>query len=402
MKYITNVPLIGGMTLANMEATGEKPLAISSWPDFYDNDKLLLDYFDLKSIDVSFYDLNNEANLEKLKDLGKLDFISSMPPCSGLSGASSTSCADNPVNEWMYKCATIAMRDLKPKVYFFENAKELYTNSGKLVRKKLNKIAKDNGYAVTYYKTSTLLHGIPQERLRTFAIFVEGDEAAILNFQKVKYTPILEYLKQIPIWATFQNTYDYKIDPSIGNLETVQFLKYYWGENWKFHYLQYANNNGRSGLWEVVKKANLYDPMRNYALDASVINYKLIKEIDKVELDVSIGKGIRSSYQVIIVDGEPYYYSIYGEGMIRYIHPEEERRLNIRELMHMMGLPHDFQLDPLKYNTLAQNVPFDTAKFITNEVIEIINGNREFHYSDVFMIDNIANSKSLKKTKKLF
>ena len=37
------------------------------------------------------------------------------------------------------------------------------------------------------------------------------------------------------------------------------------------------------------------------------------------------------------------------------VHPEEDRFLNVREMMHLMGLPHDFEIDHVKnVNHIAQ------------------------------------------------
>ena len=41
--------------------------------------------------------------------------------------------------------------------------------------------------------------------------------------------------------------------------------------------------------------------------------------------------------------------------MLNGIHPDEDRYLNIREMMHLMGLPHDFEIDNVKnFNHIAQ------------------------------------------------
>ena len=54
------------------------------------------------------------------------------------------------------------------------------------------------------------------------------------------------------------------------------------------------------------------------------------------------------------------------------LHPDEDRLLNIRELLHLMGLPHDFELqgDPYRgYCQIGQNVPVRTAQRIVSEAL---------------------------------
>jgi site-specific DNA-cytosine methylase len=54
------------------------------------------------------------------------------------------------------------------------------------------------------------------------------------------------------------------------------------------------------------------------------------------------------------------------------IHPDFDRLLNIRELLHLMGLPNDFDLQGNKYrgyNQIGQNVPVRTAQWIISEAL---------------------------------
>ena len=51
------------------------------------------------------------------------------------------------------------------------------------------------------------------------------------------------------------------------------------------------------------------------------------------------------------------------------VHPEEDRFLNVREMMHLMGMPHDFEIDAVKnIKHIAENVPVHTAKDWADEV----------------------------------
>ena len=55
------------------------------------------------------------------------------------------------------------------------------------------------------------------------------------------------------------------------------------------------------------------------------------------------------------------------------LHPNYDRMLNMRELMHLMGLPHDFEMqgDPYRcYALIGQNVPVRTAQWIVSEALK--------------------------------
>ena len=58
-------------------------------------------------------------------------------------------------------------------------------------------------------------------------------------------------------------------------------------------------------------------------------------------------------------DSPKFFYNSFGTLMsktIEYgVHPEEDRFLNVREMMHLMGLPHDYEIDSLaNINHIAQ------------------------------------------------
>ena len=61
--------------------------------------------------------------------------------------------------------------------------------------------------------------------------------------------------------------------------------------------------------------------------------------------------------------------ALISKSMSIIVHPDEDRFLNVREMMHLMGLPHDYEIDDVKnVNHIAQNVPVHTAKDWADEV----------------------------------
>lgn len=76
-------------------------------------------------------------------------------------------------------------------------------------------------------------------------------------------------------------------------------------------------------------------------------------------------------------------------------HPVEDRYINYREAMSIMGLPDTFELLNAKknYNHICQNVPVQTAADMASEVREVLLGNRD--YIDNTMIYQYNHSKTL-------
>lgn len=405
MKYAVHIPLIGGFALANMNVVGHPPIGITSYEPFYGNDSLLLRYLDKKDINVPYYNIDECEKNGEIQDItntfGKLDFVSAVPPCSGLSmssalkkGARSTA----PANDWMYKSAEFVLGTLKPTVYMFENAPALYTGAGTNVRNNLMEIATKHGYAGTFYKTDSLLHGIPQRRPRTYTILVKGDKAPILNYFNIQAPSVAEYIKNIPSYASLQETYMSK-EPFIRDFEIVKFITDKFGDNWRDEFIKTKEHLTSYDF--LTRKGLLYE-YRDYVNKLENPHPSSVKDINHVIKKVEDGKNYRLSHRVLCVD-KHHVYAVIGEMMERNVHPTEDRRLNMREYMHLMGMPHDFEIEGKKeFGKLPQNVPVTTSEDITREVIEIINGNRQFSNERFYFQDNIKYAQNNSKSKTLF
>ena len=370
IKYASVVPLIGGMTIGNKMAFGGNPVYLASYEAFNDNDRLLYDYmprvpkFDIEKDDMSEYN-------------GAVDVISATCPCAGLSmmNASSSRGADAPQNQWMFKTAGFVLESLRPKVFFGENAPGLYTNLGKDVADKLHRIGLDNGYSFSMIRTDTQLHGIPQRRVRTFYFFWDSPTAPVLNYYNTPSKHWLEYIKEIPADATHQ---EQVADKS----KEISYV--YLKEKLPAEKL-FIN---RSTV-EIILNEGLYDDYvkylnkRGYEEEAEKIGY--------IKAKLDMGKGFWNSFPHLLDEETAISGPVTGRSMDRLIHPTENRTFTYREYMHLMGLPHDFQLrDPKKdLNRVAQNVPTCTARDWSLEVKKFLEGNLTLSDSDYLRQNNI-------------
>jgi len=289
------------------------------------------------------------------------------------------------------------MGTLRPTVYVFENAPTLYTGAGDIVRDQLMEIARYHGYAGTFYKTDTLLHGVPQRRPRTYTILHKGNQAPILEYYKRETPSLVDYLKEIPANATLQDKYATK-EPYIKDFEIVKFLKGKYGEKWREEILSVKDHLCSYGYMH--KKGMLEEYQEFIAKLKDDAHPTSVKDIAHVIKKLGMGKNYRLSHRVLLMDKD-FVYAVIGELMERNVHPTEDRRLNIREYMHLMGMPHDFDLnEPKDYGKLTQNCPVTTNEDITREVVAIIKGERQFSSQRFEMQNNIKYEGV--KTKQLF
>ncbi len=79
-------------------------------------------------------------------------------------------------------------------------------------------------------------------------------------------------------------------------------------------------------------------------------------------------------------DASPHFFhdsfsALIGRNMFNGVHPVENRYLNVREMLHLMGMPHDFKItSPKEINHIAQNVPVRTAQDMADEVKKFCEG----------------------------
>lgn len=388
-KYATIVPLIGGMTIGNKMATGTDPECLISYDAFDKNDSYCKHYFS----SVPYLIIDDKTNTWKKPTKGKpnlnselqrlevenLDFVSTVCPCAGLSlmtpwKQSVSLNEDNATqNDWMYKTANFVLEHLKPKVFFGENAPGLYTNLGKNVLNNLREIAQDYGYTFSIFKTSTLFHGIPQKRERTFYFFWKGNKTPVFNYYNRSRKNLSEYLKDIPKDALYQyelpsTSYDYN-NPFLG------FFKFKYGNNWREESKKVSSlSNAFVKSDELLQEALVWIKENKKDYSEYIIN-KFENFVHKIVRK----KQIKKNWW----DLTPRFVSEYVTSLIaRYlqvgiVHPTEERFLNLRECMYLMGFPHDFEL--LEVNSslnkiITQNVPTNTARDVTLEVIKFLNG----------------------------
>lgn len=276
-------------------------------------------------------------------------------------------------NEWMYQCAIDAIERFTANVIIIENAPALYTTKGEKVADDLTKIAKDRDYSISFYKTSTEFHGIPQRRIRTFALLWKCDTAPVMEYYKRESLNFKEFLNTVSKDAL---QFDEIINPKL--LDDV--------------YFNYIKHKFNTDPREVVTTTTCFNFINTNNLLADCLEWATengfkTRLIEHAMKKFSDGLGIWDGSVHIAKDKIA---SVIGRNMHDTIHPSENRSLNIREAISLMGMPEDFiLLNPKKFYQIAQNVPSCTARDITLEAIKFLNGELQDSGSRVIKQDNI-------------
>lgn len=397
IEWATMIPLIGGSAIGCSQATGTKPSFHMSYNAFKDNESHLQAYWP----DVEKIVLDHSSPPRR-----RVDFVNSVCPCAGLSSLSTK--RDCSKNEWMLKTSELVLESMRPKVLWGENAPALFTDTGTDVRESLARIADKHGYSFSLYRTSTVHHGIPQKRLRTFYFFWDAPSAPEMHYYDRPYKPFHEYILDIPKDATGQSIDTcgikdvYKCSPAFARILEERGMSYS-----GFREL-YGDSKHRSFHWHLAlledeswsgvgKKTGVLQKYIDF-LEENNPGHAEIRQLRHAKTKMEAGLGFMS--------GSPIFFhnitsAIVGRTLFQGMHPDQPRSLNQREIMHMMGMPHDFNLVSNKINHVSQNVPVPTAKDMALEVIEFINGNRQLSGHKFLKQDNtkkkIVEASSLEK-----
>lgn len=395
IKWCAIQPLTGGMYLGTEQAVGCPAEFILSYPGvgdpIYDkktneligggNEYHLMTYLDkvgrrpeYKIFNRQMFqnddDMNPEImnsrwtiNEDKPLDYSDMDLVVAVPVCSGLStatiGTEEAKMARNCNMTWITK---YALRVIQPKVYIFENAPTFMGARGEYLRKQFEILAKETGYSIVYYKTDTQYHDNCQKRKRTFIVFFKKEFAPAMGFERIE-TDYDEYFARIPKDATQQEPFDFNTVNCV-NLYCLQYLKAKFGEEWR---------NKITNIFEYIIGNKLFDEVLDFIDKSGATEkqkYSMNHFFTHVQNKLAMGRGFYHALPFIPRDGKlP---AVMFKMMQSVLHPHEDRLLSTRECLHLMGHPHDFEIQGnilREYPKIGQNVPARTAYWIVSEAL---------------------------------
>ena len=364
------IPLVGGSVVGTSLALGREPEWIASWSDsFGANDQYCLKYFDK----VPFFNLD-ENNYPKTY----VDIVTSLPPCAGLSMANTTSgekvnnprgCSA-PSNLHMYNAAEYAMREIRPKAMMVENAPALYSKMGEEFAERINSLAHTHGYSMSLVKTTSINHGVPQERTRSFFFLWEGDKVPVLNAVKKSFKPFHQFLKEGRFASS--ESVNSKGVPSADPL--WQFIESKYTGSTKQDILSRVAAERMTSVWNVIYDSGWLEEAARVVKDEKAnrwLNYTLEKK--KAGKNIMDGSMKLAWYRT---------QSLMWKSLPYLMHPYEDRWLTVAEGLALMGFPDDYAAKvsiPTKHsNVICQNVPACTAGDWITEIAAALDGEREW------------------------
>lgn len=386
IAHASIVPLIGGETIAQQNVLGSRPEYILTYSVFGNNETHLRNYY---KNEVPYHVLDQAP--PSVMELKKVQVINTVCPCAGLSSLSPSASTDSKMNQWMYESAKYVLGQIKPEVFWGENAPRLSAPSGKAVADKLHAIGRENGYSLLLYKTKSILHGLSQVRDRTFYFYFKGDRLPVLNYYLRPHTKIEDAIvaakaKKGDPMAMLTNSKKPSEDP---------FYRFVLEEI-------HGGITHKEFSTKVIQKT---DNILSY-IEAQGVNYLTVsKWMKKNKYDNAHGKCLRMHEKLkaggnimrkITEVPKDYIGAFVGHMPTMLTHPVEDRYLSIREALSIMKMPDDFQLlgGLRNLNHICQNVPVSTAEDMVTEIKAVLEGRRDT-ISETFAVQDNRSRRSL-------
>jgi site-specific DNA-cytosine methylase len=373
LKFAGIIPLIGGMDIGTAKAFNQDPEYLISYKAFWNNDRHIVNHYQSTlSKDVPYYVIDNGDSPHT-----KVDVVHSTCPCAGLSQLSHGYGDDNPANDWMPKAAEYVLGTIRPAAYFGENAPGLAGKIGQNVRANLISIGKKYGYTASFYRTRSLLHGIPQVRERSFYFFWKGNKTPILNYYNEPHQKIEDLIINVK-----SNSQMDPINPKTPSESDPYYrfiLEVIHGgishREFSTKVLEPLKARGNDSLSYIELQGYNYTQVGEWMAKQGL--EREVAKCAKRQAKLDAGGNLMRRGTVVPKD---YIGAFVGHYPTCLTHPIHDRFITYREAMSIMGLPENFELlDPKKSaNHICQNVPVKTAHDMAVEVREALNGNRQW------------------------
>ena len=314
----------------------------------------------------------NDAYLMKLKE-ENIDLMCCNCPCSSLSSINRNASVDGKNNVHFYRLFDVFEKS-QPKVFVVENAPTLVKLGFPIIQDLVRKLS--HLYYITVIHDMGGNHGVPMQRMRTM----------LVGWRK-------DYFKAHPL-----------VDPAQQQKTTSKDV---FGDIWTDTTDDFKSSNydDISSLYKYTRPNRPF--MTSLAIEC-IENGPGKAEIEKT-INASKHKNefatifAKQSTTGRLWDKSPFRAAANGRfpsisSVQQFMHPVQDRTLNVKELKRLMGYPDDFDFtDPGKEckvpvnQAIAQGVPVNFGKWIAEQAALGLDGKLKTTDSDIVYQDNIKN-----------
>lgn len=295
----------------------------------------------------------------------QVDLIYGNPPCGGVSSMGTATC-ENPTNACMRHWIRMVVKG-KPRFIIMESGWQLDSERFARLLRDLTNVLDEHGYWWWTWRFFSYQVGTPQRRRRMFlcASLEEPKNDELLDLADLQGVrpetcrPYLELLKGV----------EPSPEPVVAN-NGQRAYQHWWIERTRKGnpYLAGRRQMFRDGY---VTPKQLETWRRMAEKDPG--KHGRAYEANKAKLWADCPPELNFSQfftRLLVLD-----YDTYAPTMIavdRFVHPEEDRVLTLREMALLMGYPLDWQFHQLRTHFAIQGVPVGNGRWVADRLLKVV------------------------------
>jgi site-specific DNA-cytosine methylase len=312
------------------------------------------------------------------------DYMYANPPCSGLSSINRSSRTDSGTNDYMYEFFRL-VGEVKPNVFFMENAPHLTGKKGWPILQRMVEKLEDE-YSFTICRDMGKFHGVCMHR----------DRSLILGFRKAHFGENATFALEEPDMKKFDQSvldlvkseknspvagYAGRTDNAVNNAICRLIT-----ENQDVVFEAQREIGKIAGAMTLIAKTDVrctesklekvdWDEIINRTEMDDKLKSRFIKEKNRIIEKFRTGGNVWDKTPILIDEERTIVPSL--TAVTSLYNMREQREFSVEEYGKVMGYDEDFEfLEGATVGHIAQGVPFNFAKFVHKNVVDILDGKR--------------------------
>lgn len=315
-------------------------------------------------------DLDKKISLPGIEGI---DLLYGNPPCGGMSNM--TGChVDSPTNTCMIDWIHMAI-NTKPKLILMENAYQIGTNAGRVLREYMFSQLIANGYTPWVWVFYSWQLGCPQTRRRAFLCAVRNQKISesfyekIVSLSDLPEEPDPEMNVISHIWD-LENTEPKEtgyVKSALGHLTDM-----HWWDNTGRRVSEYLRDHPEH--FDIATNIHFMTPKQAKLWVNGTEKQK--KEYEKKLKEGLYWHDCPQLFESMQQFRKPHLTPLYGPAHtvlsdFRLVHPTRRRLITMREQARLMGYSDDWRFTVCRANLTAQGVPAINSKWAVNRLYDL-------------------------------
>lgn len=312
----------------------------------------------------------NVAFLDGKQYAGQVDLFVGGSPCQSFSLAGKQRGLNDTRGTLFYEYARL-VKEIKPKVFIYENVKAVINHDGGKTWKKMQEVFDELGYSYSWQILNAKDYGIPQNRNRVFVVGFRDDLKLVKDFSFPKPIELKNVMKDFLIenvpggyflsqkgvkYVTKEMNLSKKFTQIDGDIQLCQTKNQQ--HNLHGDFVFQSEEDAKKHNIPDLEKYFLSEKVRKYVLSTGTKGFYRVPETD-LEIARTLLKTMHKMHHA---------------SMDNYVTTEGRlRRLTPRECMRLMGFSDEFKIvvsDTAAYQQAGNSIVVDVLIHIMKSIIE--------------------------------